>query len=178
MYSRCCEDWKQIIADQGVGEEAVENIAYDVKYLVSLEPVQMSELMLSIELKWDPTCWISVDPNKEHAAARIMAIVEKLGDSSNGVFLIRPSASRDKCFVLSISMDKKVHNCLIHYQDEPRPGEDEAAGFAFMDTPNYFPTLVDFVRFYSTYPLKEHNEFLDTTLRYPAFPGHDVTNFI
>jgi phosphoinositide-3-kinase regulatory subunit len=172
------QDWKQIIADHGgMDPDEIEDIADDVGYLVSIEPIKMSDTLLEINLKWDPTCWMSIDSNKDHATARIMAIAEKMPDNSDGIFLIRPSASQDGFFVLSISMGGRVHNCLIEYRAQPPPGEYEA-GFAFLDTANYFPTLVDFVKFYSKYTLKEHNETLDTVLKYPAFPGLNATDYV
>uniref|UniRef100_A0A914YPM7 Protein-S-isoprenylcysteine O-methyltransferase n=1 Tax=Panagrolaimus superbus TaxID=310955 RepID=A0A914YPM7_9BILA len=172
------QDWKQIIADHGgMNADEIEDIADDVGYLVSIEPIKMSDTLLEIALKWDPTCWMSIDSNKDHATNRIMSIADKMPDNSDGVFLIRPSASQDGFFVLSISMGGRVHNCLIEYRAQPPPGEYEA-GFAFLETANYFPTLVDFVKFYSKFTLKEHNEMLDTTLKYPAFPGLNATDYV
>lgn len=175
---RVAQDWKQIIADQGnLDLDEVEDIAEDVSFLVQIEPVQMSETLMGIFLKWDPTCWMSIDNNKDHATARITAMMEKMKEDNDGIFLIRPSASQDGCFVLSISMSGKVHHCLIEYRRQPFHGE-YVAGFAFVDTANFFPTLVDFVKFYSTYTLKEHNDMLDTMLKHPAFPGMNATDYI
>ncbi|CAK5037781.1 unnamed protein product [Meloidogyne enterolobii] len=83
--------------------------------------------------------------------------------SSDGIFLIRPSSSRIGFYALEISKDGNVHSCLIEYRD-PRTTIDHSGGYGFAQTQMLFASLMDFVRYYSAVPLKEHNSVLDTPL--------------
>ncbi|CAK5088956.1 unnamed protein product [Meloidogyne enterolobii] len=87
--------------------------------------------------------------------------------SSDGIFLIRPSSSRIGFYALEISKDGNVHSCLIEYRD-PRTTIDHSGGYGFAQTQMLFASLMDFVRYYSAVPLKEHNSVLDTPLITPA----------
>jgi len=55
------------------------------------------------------------------------------------------------------------HSCLIEYRD-PRTTIDHSGGYGFAQTQMLFASLMDFVRYYSAVPLKEHNSVLDTPL--------------
>lgn len=87
------------------------------------------------------------NPDKEEAH---LLVDKKLEETkfADGIFLIRPSKSKQGYYALEISKNAQVHSCLIEYC-EPST-DNEAGGYAFSATNFFFPTLVDFVKYYSS----------------------------
>lgn len=130
---------------------------------VEFEPV--NEVLLQSTLQWPVKEWLVKNPDKEEAH---LLVDKKLEETkfADGIFLIRPSKSKQGYYALEISKNAQVHSCLIEYC-EPST-DNEAGGYAFSATNFFFPTLVDFVKYYSSISLTEHNDLLDTTLNIPA----------
>uniref|UniRef100_A0A914CSE1 SH2 domain-containing protein n=1 Tax=Acrobeloides nanus TaxID=290746 RepID=A0A914CSE1_9BILA len=146
----------------------LERLMDDISFLVESEQPSFAELLLRIPVKWDPQTWLSVDSNKENAIQVINHMLNSLPKNADtdGIFLIRPSQTHNGYFALSISMNRTIHSCLIEFRD---PKTSDVGGFAFLNTNMFFSTLVDFVRYYSYFSLKDHNPNLDTTLKRPVF---------
>lgn len=75
-----------------------------------------------------------------------------------GTFLIRPSSAGH--YALSISCNNMTNHCIIY--ETPK-------GFGFAIPYNTFPTLDALVLHYAESSLEEHNDVLNTTLKYPIF---------
>lgn len=118
-------------------------------------------------MDWDPENWLISDGNKENAVKLINMAVANTpsGQSTDGIFLIRPSQSKLGYFALTITKDTIVHSCLVEYKEARK---SDYCGYAFLNTNMFFSSLMDFVRYYSKISLIEHNAQLDTCLMYPA----------
>ncbi|EYB92914.1 hypothetical protein Y032_0189g1229 [Ancylostoma ceylanicum] len=87
--------------------------------MLEKESMQASELLADIRLAWEPEQYLVNDPSKEAAAALILRarshIIEKMGRQvpTDGIFLIRPSASQANKLVLSVLHGERVSHCLI-----------------------------------------------------------------
>jgi len=136
------------------------------------EPECITDLLLEVQIRWDPSTWLIDCINKEAAIEIISARVMN-SKKKDGIFLIRPSKSRPGFFALEISKGSTIHSCLIEYQAHI-DGIEQEFGYAFNNTGMYFSTLVDFVHYYSRVPLVEHNMQLDTTLITPALLNNDL----
>uniref|UniRef100_A0A1I7XD32 SH2 domain-containing protein n=1 Tax=Heterorhabditis bacteriophora TaxID=37862 RepID=A0A1I7XD32_HETBA len=78
---------------------------------------------------------------------------------TDGVFLIRPSASQANKLVLSVLNGERVSHCLIEQNEQ---------GWGFENGGLYFVTIGDFVRYYAHASLEEHNKDIKTALSMPA----------
>ncbi|ETN72585.1 SH2 domain protein [Necator americanus] len=78
---------------------------------------------------------------------------------TDGIFLIRPSASQVNKLVLSVLHGERVSHCLIGQTPQ---------GWGFENGGVYFVTIGDFVRYYSHASLEEHNSEIKTVLALPA----------
>uniref|UniRef100_A0A7E4ZXR6 SH2 domain-containing protein n=1 Tax=Panagrellus redivivus TaxID=6233 RepID=A0A7E4ZXR6_PANRE len=172
-------EWIAIGLDQGIKFRAMAQMCIDTAALVQREDVTLSHLLLDTPLYWDAMAWLSVNKSKEVADKQIYTLMAKNDPNipKDGIFLIRPSGSDAKLFVLSISCGGKVHHCYIEYRTKAKYGEVKV-GFAFKDTDTYVASLTDFVRFYSRVPLKDHNPLLTCTLAYPVFTGYNALRYV
>ncbi|VDP35249.1 unnamed protein product [Soboliphyme baturini] len=87
--------------------------------------------------------------------------VNLLTGKSDGTFLVRSSESRSGFYALSVVCGGKIHNCLIECKDDK---------YGFAGTDAWFPSLYEFVSYYSSHSLKDHNSDLDIQLLYPVMP--------
>lgn len=76
----------------------------------------------------------------------------------DGTFLIRPSTRAE--YALSITCNSVVNHCIIYVTDR---------GYGFSEPYNIYDSLKTLVLHYAVNSLEEHNETLNTTLRYPVF---------
>lgn len=76
----------------------------------------------------------------------------------DGTFLIRPSRRAD--YALSITCNGIVNHCII---------DKTVRGYGFSEPYNIYDSLKSLVLHYAQNSLEEHNETLNTTLRYPVF---------
>ncbi|KAK6039133.1 SH2 domain protein, partial [Cooperia oncophora] len=133
--------------------------------MLEKETMQASELLADIPLAWEPEHYLVNDPSKEAAAVLILQararLLERMGRhrTTDGIFLIRPSASQANKLVLSVLHGERVSHCLIGQTSE---------GWGFENGGVYFVTIGDFVRYYAQASLEEHNSEIRTTLTMPA----------
>lgn len=129
----------------------------------------MEQNLLKVNLATSPFDWLTKNSDKNYATDLIeksILLLKKRGvRNTNGLFLIRPSASKPGCYALVLSMDEVIYNCLIEYKEVDL--ESEFSGYAFMNTNLFYTTLSDFIRYYSLVTLREHNPQLNTVLRIP-----------
>uniref|UniRef100_A0AC35TRP3 SH2 domain-containing protein n=1 Tax=Rhabditophanes sp. KR3021 TaxID=114890 RepID=A0AC35TRP3_9BILA len=138
--------------------------------LVDFEPLKQSEFMLDVVLKFEVDDWLAMDCDKAKAVTYLKNAINKCPENHDGVFLIRPSFSKQGFYALSISFAGKVHHCLIEYRNSsPDDKEYDQSGYGFHKSNLYFAALVDFVKYYHSNSLKEHNQELDLTLQKPIF---------
>lgn len=79
-----------------------------------------------------------------------------------GTFLIRPSSHGH--YALSIACNGITNHCIIY--------ETENVGFGFAIPYNSFSSLLSLVLHYAESSLEEHNDLLNTTLKYPVFSSY------
>ncbi|KAJ1349591.1 hypothetical protein KIN20_005183 [Parelaphostrongylus tenuis] len=133
--------------------------------MLEKESMKASELLADIRLAWEPEQYLVNDPSKEAAAALILATRNRLLEKTkgqvptDGIFLIRPSASQANKLALSVLHGGRVSHCLI---------EQTPQGWGFENGGVYFVTIGDFVRYYAYASLEEHNSEIKTTLTMPA----------
>ncbi|KAK6028532.1 SH2 domain protein [Ostertagia ostertagi] len=133
--------------------------------MLEKETMQASELLADIPLTWEPEHYLVNDPSKEAAAVLILQararLLERMGRhrTTDGIFLIRPSASQTNKLVLSVLHGERVSHCLIGQTSQ---------GWGFENGGVYFVTIGDFVRYYANASLEEHNSEIKTTLTMPA----------
>lgn len=89
---------------------------------------------------------------------------QALCDTPTGTFLIRKSAAAHGAYALSIKANNMVNHCIIY--------RTEHGTYGFAEPYNIYKTLTELVLHYSTNSLEEHNESLQTTLKYPL-KAHD-----
>ncbi|VDN03628.1 unnamed protein product [Thelazia callipaeda] len=151
-----------------VSQIAMDKIMQEVSFLSDLEQEPLANILLELKLRWQPDRYLSLDCTKNKAFKVIRSLMDCNPNNSNGIFLIRPSQSQAGHYALTISNGNHIYNCLIEYRDLKHP---ESSGFAFLNTKLFFSSLVDFVRYYSHFSMKDHNVQLDTKLKIPAFKG-------
>ncbi|KAL7075281.1 hypothetical protein ACQ4LE_006097 [Meloidogyne hapla] len=172
-----CEKYRDKLLEmskQKVTHAQLDRVVQSVSLALDSEPSTLSTFLLRISLpisRWCCECWLWHQATKDESIALIRSLMNDSDISStDGIFLIRPSSSRVGFYALEISKDDNVHSCLIEYRD-PRTTIDHSGGYGFAQTQMLFASLMDFVRYYSAVPLKEHNSVLDTPLITPAL-GH------
>ncbi|KHN70821.1 Phosphatidylinositol 3-kinase regulatory subunit alpha [Toxocara canis] len=156
------------LCQMNVPQATVERERQEVSFLTDAEPEPLSRILMHFHLRWQPDRFLSVDCSKENGMKIVRALMDCNPNNSDGIFVIRPSSSQAGHYALTISNDNRIYNCLIEHRDVKHP---ESCGYAFLNTKLFFPTLVDFVRYYSHCSMKEHNSQLDTRLKIPAFKG-------
>ncbi|VDO23517.1 unnamed protein product [Haemonchus placei] len=150
---------------KGVPKQKLGETIEHATSMLEKESLQASELLADISLTWEPANYLVNDPSKEAAAALISRArarrLEKMGpnQTTDGIFLIRPSASQANKLVLSVLHGERLSHCLIGQTSQ---------GWGFDNGGVYFVTIGDFVRYYAHTSLEEHNSEIKTTLTMPA----------
>ncbi|CAD5208822.1 unnamed protein product [Bursaphelenchus xylophilus] len=170
IWTRRFDHYVALLVNHGYDMSFVDRTTDFVKQVVKRESAIIIQNLLKVDMVTSPFDWLTHNNCKEYAAAIVnqcIKVLKKRGTKNiNGIFLIRPSASKPGCYAMAISMNEKVLNCLIDYRP---PSETELTpGYGFFNTNLFYSTLTDFVRYYSQVTLKEHNPHLATTLRIPA----------
>uniref|UniRef100_A0A0N4ZNQ1 SH2 domain-containing protein n=1 Tax=Parastrongyloides trichosuri TaxID=131310 RepID=A0A0N4ZNQ1_PARTI len=155
----------EILLSKEVKSLDIQKGIWEVTSLVDYEPLQMSEFFLDVELPYKIEDWLVINADKSMAVELIQKAIAKNTGDSDGIFLIRPSFSKQGCYALSLSVKGKIHHCLIEYSNCQ---DIEVCGYGFMKSKPYFPSMVDFVKYYYHNSLKDHNSELDVTLRKAA----------
>lgn len=99
----------------------------------------------------DSSTWLLPNATRQDAERHLAGLPA-------GTFLIRPSSAGH--YALSISCNGMTNHCIIY--ETPK-------GFGFAIPYNTFPTLGALVLHYAESSLEEHNDVLNTTLKYPIF---------
>ncbi|XP_021697484.1 phosphatidylinositol 3-kinase regulatory subunit alpha isoform X3 [Aedes aegypti] len=81
---------------------------------------------------------------------------KELASKPNGTFVIRPGSGGP--YALSIKCNDTVNHCIIQQTDR---------GYGFAEPYNIYDSLKSLVLHYATNSLEEHNDTLQTTLKYP-----------
>uniref|UniRef100_A0A1I8ANM8 SH2 domain-containing protein n=1 Tax=Steinernema glaseri TaxID=37863 RepID=A0A1I8ANM8_9BILA len=163
---QCHNALKRLNAKIDVLNQMFESLSYQL----DIEPESLSRTLMELEIKWNPERWMSDKISKDGAVQLLRQLMETNPSRRDGIFLIRPSNTKQGFYALSITCSGAIHHCLIEYRDYRSPGPK---GYAFLNTQQFFATLVDFVRFYAYNSLKDHNPDLDVLLTIPAFPEPD-----
>ncbi|TKR77591.1 hypothetical protein L596_018531 [Steinernema carpocapsae] len=150
--------------------EVLNQLFQALSYQLDIEPESLSRTLIDLEIKWNPERWMSSDITKDGAVSKLRQLMDTNPQKKDGIFLIRCSNTKQGFYALSITCNGDIHHCLIEYRDFRSPGNK---GYAFLNTQQFFATLVDFVRFYSYNSLKDHNPGLDVLLTTPAFSEPD-----
>lgn len=99
----------------------------------------------------DPNTWLLQKATRQDAERFLAGL-------PTGTFLIRPSSAG--YYALSIACNGMTNHCIIY--ETPK-------GFGFAIPYNTFSTLAALVLHYAESSLEEHNDVLNTTLKYPVF---------
>lgn len=86
-----------------------------------------------------------------------------LAGQPTGTFLIRPSSHGLSHYALSIACNGITNHCIIY--ETPK-------GFGFAIPYNTFSSLLSLVLHYAESSLEEHNDLLNTTLKYPVLSSY------
>lgn len=107
----------------------------------------------------DPKTWLMKNATRQDAEHLLAGL-------PTGTFLIRPSSHG--YYALSIACNNTTNHCIIYETDK---------GFGFAIPYNTFSTLESLVLHYAENSLEEHNDLLNTTLKYPVFSSF-IKNFM
>ncbi|CAI4222442.1 unnamed protein product [Auanema sp. JU1783] len=130
--------------------------------MIGKESMKVSQLLGDLDLPWDPSQYLINDASKEATGSLIMlARTKSLAErkKTEGIFLIRPSATKHGKLVLSVLNGERISHCLIEQNEQ---------GWGFENGGLYFVTIGDFVRYYAQASLEEHNKDIKTNLTQPA----------
>ncbi|XP_035787766.1 uncharacterized protein LOC118464465 isoform X2 [Anopheles albimanus] len=99
----------------------------------------------------DETTWLLEGCSRQEAE-------EKLAKKPTGTFLIRPRSAGH--YALSIVCNGATNHCIIYVTDR---------GYGFAEPYFIYESLKALVVHYASNSLEEHNDYLQTTLKYPVF---------
>uniref|UniRef100_A0A2M4BAG4 Putative phosphatidylinositol 3-kinase regulatory subunit n=1 Tax=Anopheles marajoara TaxID=58244 RepID=A0A2M4BAG4_9DIPT len=99
----------------------------------------------------DETTWLLEGCSRQEAE-------EKLAKKPTGTFLIRPRSAGH--YALSIACNGATNHCIIYETDR---------GYGFAEPYFIYESLKALVVHYASNSLEEHNDYLQTTLKYPVF---------
>lgn len=97
----------------------------------------------------DEATWLALTFNRTDAE-------KELASKPNGTFVIRSGSGGH--FALSIKCNDTVNHCIIQQTER---------GYGFAEPYNIYDSLKSLVLHYATNSLEEHNDMLQTTLKYP-----------
>lgn len=136
--------FKQIMISRGLNESLIKQIMED-----GISAWQNRSNMC-LQPHMDESLWF-FPQYKRQDAERVLAKTE------TGTFLVRVANTGD--YALSISCNGCVNHCIIYKTDKNTYG--------FAEPYNIYDSLKSLVLHYSTNSLEEHNDSLQTTLKYP-----------
>uniref|UniRef100_A0A0K0DWC8 Phosphatidylinositol 3-kinase regulatory/accessory subunit n=1 Tax=Strongyloides stercoralis TaxID=6248 RepID=A0A0K0DWC8_STRER len=155
----------EILLSKEIKSIDIQKGIWEATSLVDYESLQLSEFFLDVELPFNIEDWLIIDADKNKAIELIQQSMDRNPDDSDGIFLIRPSFTKQGCYALSLSVKGNIRHCLVEYSNSP---DIEQCGYGFMNSNLYFPSMVDFVKYYYHNSMKDHNTELDITLRKTA----------
>uniref|UniRef100_A0A182NHQ5 Phosphatidylinositol 3-kinase regulatory subunit n=1 Tax=Anopheles dirus TaxID=7168 RepID=A0A182NHQ5_9DIPT len=139
------DQYMEALKRQAITDAQIKQIMRD-GYLSAANPDGAQELP-----HLDETTWLRERYSRQDAE-------KKLAGKPTGTFLIR--ARNAGHYALSIACDGRVNHCIIHQTER---------GYGFAEPYFIYDSLKSLVVHYATNSLEEHNDLLQTTLKYPAF---------
>ncbi|XP_055532373.1 uncharacterized protein LOC129722714 [Wyeomyia smithii] len=106
----------------------------------------------------DESTWLRPTFNRQDAEQWLVG-------KPTGTFLIRSRNGGQ--YALSITCNETVNHCIVHQTER---------GFGFAEPYNIYDSLKSLVLHYANNSLEEHNDTLQTTLKYPAFHVKQQSN--
>ncbi|XP_058066008.1 uncharacterized protein LOC131215634 [Anopheles bellator] len=134
------DQYLEVLKRQGITDGQIKQILSD-GYLSTGE--EMPHL--------DETTWLLEGCSRQEAE-------EKLSQKPTGTFLIRPRSAGH--YALSIACNGVTNHCIIYETER---------GYGFAEPYFIYESLKALVVHYATNSLEEHNDYLQTTLKYPVF---------
>ncbi|CAI5440129.1 unnamed protein product [Caenorhabditis angaria] len=161
------------LVQKGVTGAQIQTTVEGTMEMIVNEPMQVSQLLADLPLRWVPAQYLVFSSSKEEAAQSLLGAREKMLELDrkmgiyrppiDGVFLIRPSATQTDKLVLSVLYGDRISHCLIEQTEQ---------GWGFENSNIYLTTIGDFVRYYSYTSLESHNDHIKTALTMPAGKSH------
>ncbi|XP_052892856.1 uncharacterized protein LOC128300726 isoform X1 [Anopheles moucheti] len=139
------DQYLEALKRQSITDAQIKQILKD-GYLSATNPDSTQDLP-----HLDETTWLRERYTRQDAE-------KKLANKPTGTFLIR--ARNAGHYALSIACDGRVNHCIIHQTER---------GYGFAEPYFIYDSLKSLVVHYATNSLEEHNDLLQTTLKYPAF---------
>ncbi|XP_063696410.1 phosphatidylinositol 3-kinase regulatory subunit alpha [Culicoides brevitarsis] len=137
------------LISRGIKEHQIKEITeFGYKAWLNQENLELSHL--------DEKTWFL--PNTSRQEAEIL-----LHQLPTGTFLIRARTAGG--YALSIICNTVISHCIINETDR---------GFGFAEPFNIYESLLALVKHYAKNSLEEHNDALQTTLRYPVYCSYVV----
>uniref|UniRef100_A0A0K0FG67 Phosphoinositide 3-kinase adapter subunit (inferred by orthology to a C. elegans protein) n=1 Tax=Strongyloides venezuelensis TaxID=75913 RepID=A0A0K0FG67_STRVS len=155
----------EVLLSKEVKNLDIQKGIWEATSLVDYESLQMSEFFLDVVLPFGVADWLVIDADKNKATQLIQQAIDRNPNDADGIFLIRPSFTKQGCYALSISVKGHIRHCLVEYSNSQ---DIEQCGYGFMKSNLYFPSMVDFVKYYYHNSMKDHNPELDVTLKRAA----------
>ncbi|XP_050076133.1 uncharacterized protein LOC126563530 [Anopheles maculipalpis] len=146
------DQYLEALKRQAITDAQIKQILKD-GYLSATNPDSTQDLP-----HLDETTWLRERYTRQDAE-------KKLANKPTGTFLIR--ARNAGHYALSIACDGRVNHCIIHQTER---------GYGFAEPYFIYDSLKSLVVHYATNSLEEHNDLLQTTLKYPAFAPNIPTS--
>jgi hypothetical protein len=117
MFYRRCERYTNELQSYGVDKAFIDNKTSHIQQAMDKESEKLLQNLLKVNLVTSPFDWLTKNSDKRYSndlVQKSLSLLKKRGvRNTNGLFLIRPSASKAGCFAMVISMDEVIYNCLI-----------------------------------------------------------------
>lgn len=150
--SRTKDRYLEEMKRQGVNDNQIKQMLTDGYFSYNQSSQEMPHN--------DENAWLRPTFNRQDAE-------QWLAGKPTGTFLIRARSGGH--YALSITCNDTVNHCIIHQTER---------GYGFAEPYNIYDSLNSLVLHYANNSLEEHNDTLQTTLKYPAFASkqHQQSN--
>ncbi|XP_058838808.1 uncharacterized protein LOC131694261 isoform X2 [Topomyia yanbarensis] len=135
---------------QGVSDSQIKQMLTDGYYSVNQSSHEQPHN--------DENSWLRPTFNRQDAE-------QWLNGKPTGTFLIRSRSGGQ--YALSITCNDTVNHCIVQRTEQ---------GYGFAEPYNIYDSLKSLVLHYANNSLEEHNDTLQTTLKYPAFASTQQSN--
>ncbi|XP_055607504.1 uncharacterized protein LOC129755167 isoform X2 [Uranotaenia lowii] len=140
----------QELQRQGITENQIDQMLKDGFFSYAQTSQEMPHT--------DENTWLRPQFNRQDAE-------KALAGKPTGTFLIRAGSGGHHA--LSITCNGTVNHCIVHQTER---------GYGFAEPYNIYDSLLSMVLHYANNSLEEHNDTLQTTLKYPAFATTTTIN--
>ncbi|XP_055630885.1 phosphatidylinositol 3-kinase regulatory subunit alpha isoform X2 [Toxorhynchites rutilus septentrionalis] len=150
--SRTKDRYLEEMKRQGVNDNQIKQMLTDGYFSYNQSSQEMPHN--------DENAWLRPTFNRQDAE-------QWLAGKPTGTFLIRARSGGH--YALSITCNETINHCIIHQTER---------GYGFAEPYNIYDSLKSLVLHYANNSLEEHNDTLQTTLKYPAFASkqHQQSN--